>query len=89
MAIYSIESAMKTYNIKNDSIKKLEKALLDKENFIGVITMYNFNLKDIEGEFIYTDKKSFDKDKNDYLENDYPFRSKIVQDRNREIQRER
>ena len=87
MAIYSIESAMKTYNIKNDSIRKLEKALLDKENFIGVITMYNFNRKDIEGEFIYTDKKSFDKDKNDYLENDYPFSSKIVKDR--EMQRER
>lgn len=89
MAIYSIESAMETYNIKNNSIKKLEKALLDKENFIGIITMYEFNCKTVDYESIYTDKKSFDEDLDEYLEKDYPISSKIVQDRNREIQRER
>lgn len=89
MAIYSIESAMKNYNIKNDSIKKLEKALLTNENFIGIITMYEFNCKKVDFESIYTDKKSFDEDLNEYLEKDYPISSKIVQDRNREIQRER
>lgn len=89
MAVYSIESAMENYNIKNDSIKKLEKAILSKEEFVGLITMYNFNCKDIEEQIIYTDKKSFYEDRDECLEKDYPFSSKVIQDRNREIQRER
>lgn len=89
MAVYSIESAMENYNIKNDSIKKLEKAILIKEEFVGLITMYNFNCKDIEEQIIYTDKKSFYEDRDEFLEKDYPFSSKVIQDRNREIQMER
>lgn len=87
MAVYSIESAMKNYNIKNDNIKKLEKALLTKEKFVGIITMYDFDYKKVEEEIIYTDKKSFDIDLNECLENDYPFSSKVVKDRDRERER--
>ena len=87
MAVYSIESAMKNYNIKNDNIKKLEKALLTKEKFVGVITMYDF--EKVEDEIIYTDKKSFDRDKTECLENDYPFSSQVVKDRDRYRERER
>lgn len=90
MAVYSIKSAMENYNIKNNDMKKLGKTLLIKENFIGIITMYDFNYKEVESSYIYTDKKSFDIDKNKYLDIDYPFNSKVVQDNqaDREMQRE-
>lgn len=89
MAVYSIESAMENYNIKNNNIKKLEKELLAKEDFIAVITMYDFDYKGVNFETIYTDKKSYEMDKNEYLEGDYPFSSKTVKDKDRDREMER
>lgn len=81
MAIYTIESAMNHYNIKNNNITDLEKKILKKEDFVGVITYYELDFKTVDRMIIYTDKKSFDKEREFCLEIDYPFRHGVFQDR--------
>lgn len=87
MAVYTIESAMKKYNIKNNSMKVLEDTILKKEDFIGVIIYYEFDFKTVDHISIYTDKKSFKKEREYCLEMDYPFSHNLVQDRNKQRER--
>lgn len=89
MAIYSVESAMKHYGIRNGSVESLENKLLGKERFVGVITYYEFDFKTVDHIVIYTDRASFEKERSYCLEIDYPFRHNLVQDKDREKQRER
>jgi len=81
MARYTIDSAMKNYNIKNNNIKDLECKLLEKEDFIGIITYYEFDFKTVDNMIIYTDRKSFEQEKDNCLEIDYPFKHSLIQDK--------
>lgn len=89
MAVYNVESAMKKYNIKNNDIEALERKLLRKERFVGVITYYGFDFKTVENMYVYTDRKSFMREIDVCLEIDYPFKYNLIQDRDNERQIER
>lgn len=62
MAIYSMESAMKHYRIKNNDKMALQKKLLKKEDFVGIMTYYKYDFETIYHTAIYTDRESFQRE---------------------------
>lgn len=106
MAIYNIGCLLREYNpdtirkafnnskdndLLDFTCKYIENKLQNETGFLGKIIYYDFDYDKVEDIYYHTNRKTYEKEINYCLDNDFPFANKLLFDKEKDfrIQKER